>query len=262
AGSSLKEIFDRINNLLTGKPVQYGGRTVSVTQHPQALDFVYYKLAEKFVRQGEEEVAANYDAAFPIAVVVSGIWEIHPRVGDLFLFHLHKRCPYSVPFYPARKEGTSMEEYQRMLGYQVDDSQLESEENFLKRMSGLIRLYAAVIQQRWPYGNKQGTHPHGLNYGWRWLAQILNIEPLADLTATLLFDFLEVCGNALMKQYEAQFWKTLLLIQDDYIPRIEAITSAGQMGSLVRLKYFLEDCLQRKDIPPPKGALPASFWRS
>ncbi|KFO85415.1 Nucleoporin GLE1, partial [Buceros rhinoceros silvestris] len=262
AGSSLKQVFDRINNLLTGKPFESGGRSVSVTQHPQALDFVYYKLAERFVRQGEEEVAANYDAAFPIAVVVSGIWEIHPRFGDLFLFNLHKRCPSSVPFYPARKEGTSVEEYKRMLGYKVGDSQLESEENFLKRMSGLIRLYAAIIQQRWPYGNKQGAHPHGLNYGWRWLAQILNIEPLADLTATLLLNFLEVCGKALMKQYDAQFWKILLLIQDDYIPRIEAITSTGQMGSLVRLKHFLKECLQQKNIPPPKGALPASFWKS
>lgn len=36
------------------------------------------------------------------------------------------------------------------------------------------------------------THPHGLNHGWRWLAQILNMEPLSDVTATLLFDFLEV----------------------------------------------------------------------
>lgn len=34
--------------------------------------------------------------------------------------------------------------------------------------------------------------PHGLNHGWRWLAQMLNMEPLADVTATLLFDFLEV----------------------------------------------------------------------
>lgn len=34
--------------------------------------------------------------------------------------------------------------------------------------------------------------PHGLNHGWRWLAQMLNMEPLADITATLLFDFLEV----------------------------------------------------------------------
>ncbi len=35
-------------------------------------------------------------------------------------------------------------------------------------------------------------HPHGVNHGWRWLAQILNMEPLADITATILFDFLEV----------------------------------------------------------------------
>ncbi|NXL28256.1 GLE1 protein, partial [Glaucidium brasilianum] len=240
AGSQLREVFDKINNLLSGKSVQSGGRTVSVTQHPQGLEFVYYKLAEKFVSQGEEEVASHYDAAFPIAVVASGIWELHPRVGDLFLAHLHRKCPYSVPFYPSLKEGTSMEEHQRMLGYQVKDSKVEEQDHFLKRMSGLIRLYAAVIQLQWPYGNKDGTHPHGLNYGWHWLAQMLNMEPLADVTATVLLDFLEVCGNALMKQYKAQFWKIMVLIQEDYIPRIEAITSSGQMGSLMRLKKFME----------------------
>uniref|UniRef100_A0A8C8A7E1 mRNA export factor GLE1 n=1 Tax=Otus sunia TaxID=257818 RepID=A0A8C8A7E1_9STRI len=262
AGSQLREVFDKINNLLSGKSVQSGGRTVSVTQHPQGLDFVYYKLAEKFVSQGEEEVASHHDAAFPIAVVASGIWELHPQVGDLFLAHLHKKCPYAVPFYPALKEGTSMEEYQRMLGYQVKDSKIEEQDHFLKRMSGLIRLYAAIIQLRWPYGNKDGTHPHGLNYGWRWLAQMLNMEPLADVTATLLLDFLEVCGNALMKQYKAQFWKIMLLIREEYIPRIEAITSSGQMGSLIRFKKFLEDCLEQKKIPLPKGALQPSFWKS
>ncbi|NWI64040.1 GLE1 protein, partial [Todus mexicanus] len=193
-----------------------------------------------FQRQGEEEVASHHEAAFPIAVVASGIWEIHPQVGDLLLAHLHKKCPYSVPFYPALKEGTSMEEYQRMLGYKVKDSMVEDQDNFLKRMSGMIRLYAAIIQLRWPYGDKQGEHPHGLNYGWRWLAQILNLEPLADVTATLLFDFLEVCGEALLKQYRAQFWKMMSFLQDSYIPRIEAITSSGQMGSLMRLKQFVE----------------------
>ncbi|NXD74960.1 GLE1 protein, partial [Halcyon senegalensis] len=240
AGSKLKEIFDKISNLLSGKPVHCGGQTVSVTQHPQGLDFVYYKLAEKFVRQGEEEVASHHEAAFPIAVVASGIWEMYPRVGDLLLAHLHRKCPYSVPFYPAMKEGTSVEEYRRMLGYRVKNSTVEDQDNFLKRMSGMIRLYAAIIQLQWPYGDKEGTHPHGLNYGWRWLAHILNMEPLADVTATILFDFLEVCGNSLMKQYQAQFWKMMLLLQDDYIPRIEAITSSGQMGSLMRLKQFVE----------------------
>lgn len=49
AGSKLREVFDKINNLLSGKPVQTEGQAVSVTQHPQGLEFVYYKLAEKFV---------------------------------------------------------------------------------------------------------------------------------------------------------------------------------------------------------------------
>lgn len=235
---------------------------MSVTLNPQGLDFVQYKLAEKFVKQGEEEVASHHEAAFPIAVVASGIWMLHPKVGDLILAHLHKKCPYSVPFYPAFKEGMALEDYQRMLGYQVTDSKVEQQDNFLKRMSGMIRLYAAIIQLQWPYGNRQEAHPHGLNHGWRWLAQVLNMEPLSDVTATLLFDFLEVCGNALMKQYQVQFWKMILLIKEDYFPRIEAITSSGQMGSFIRLKQFLEKCLQRREIPVPRGFLTTSFWRS
>uniref|UniRef100_A0A669QCZ4 mRNA export factor GLE1 n=1 Tax=Phasianus colchicus TaxID=9054 RepID=A0A669QCZ4_PHACC len=228
AGSQLRQIFDKLNNLLSGKPVQSVGETVLVTQHPQGLDFVHYKLAEKFVKQGEEEVASHRESAFPIALVISGIWEVHPRVGELFLAHLHKKCPYSVPFYPAYKEGASMEEYQRMLGYLVQDSKMEEEDHFLKRMSGLIRLYAALIQLRWPYGNKQGAHPHGLSYGWCWLAQMLNMEPLVVVTATLLYDFLEVCGHALMKQYHCQFWKLLLLMQENYIPRYDGCVWDGK----------------------------------
>ena len=45
----------------------------------------------------------------------------------------------------------------RILGYRVDDSGIEGQDSFLKRMSGMIRLYAAVIQLRWPHGSKQGV---------------------------------------------------------------------------------------------------------
>ncbi|NXY87305.1 GLE1 protein, partial [Alcedo cyanopectus] len=262
AGSKLREVFDKISNLLSGKTVYCGNQSASVSQHPQALDFVCYKVAEKFVHQGEEEVAAHHEAAFPIAVVASGIWEAYPRVGDLILATLHRKCPYSVPFYPAFKEGTSMENYQRMLGYQVENSTVDTQDHFLKRMSGMIRLYAAIIQFQWPYGDKQGPHPHGLKYGWRWLAQALNVEPMADVTATVLFDFLEVCGNALMMQYQDQFWKMMVLLQDYYIPRIEEITSSTQKGSLTRLKQFVKTCMEQKTIPLPRGTLPPSFWNS
>ncbi|XP_026781722.1 mRNA export factor GLE1 isoform X2 [Pangasianodon hypophthalmus] len=269
SGSQLKEIFDKIDRLLLGRPVVSGGKSVSTSLHPHGLEFVSYKLAEKFVKQGEEEVASHHEAAFPIAVVASGVWELHPKVGDLILAHLHKKCPYAVPHYPPMKDGTSIEEYQQILGYRVDESGVEGQDSFLKRMSGMIRLYAAIIHLRWPYTNKQGfsyfslqAGPHGLNHGWRWLAQMLNMEPLADVTATLLFDFLEVCGNALMKQYQGQFWKLLLLIKEEYFPRIEAVTSSGQMGSVTRLKQFLENSLRNKQIEPPKGQLNSAFWRS
>uniref|UniRef100_A0A1A8R6E7 mRNA export factor GLE1 n=1 Tax=Nothobranchius rachovii TaxID=451742 RepID=A0A1A8R6E7_9TELE len=262
SGSQLREIFDRIDMLLSGRPVVSGGRSVSTSQHPQALEFVSYKLAEKFVKQGEEEVASHHEAAFPIAVVASGIWELHPQVGDLILAHLHRKCPYAVPHYPPMKDGTPVEEYQRILGYRVNDSEVEGQDSFLKRMSGMIRLYAAVIQLRWPFGSRQGAVPHGLNHGWRWLAQMLNMEPLADITATLLFDFLEVCGHALMKQYQGQFWKLILLLTHEYFPRIEAVTSSGQMGSVIRLKKFLETSLQNRQISQPKGQLSSTFWRS
>ncbi|KAK6306545.1 mRNA export factor GLE1 isoform X1 [Coregonus clupeaformis] len=262
SGSKLREIFDKIDKLLSGRSVVSGGKSVSTSQHPNGLDFVSYKLAEKFVKQGEEEVASHHEAAFPIAVVASGVWELHPKVGDLILAHLHKKCPYAVPHYPPMKDGTSVEEYQKILGYRVEDGGVEAQDSFLKRMSGMIRLYAAIIQLRWPYVSKQGPDPHGLNNGWRWLAQMLNMEPLADVTATLLFDFLEVCGNALMKQYQVQFWKLILLIQEDYLPRIEAVTSQGQAGSVTRLKQFLESSLRSRQIPPPKGQLISHFWRS
>lgn len=48
-GSQLKEIFDKIDKLLLGRPVVSGGKSVSTLQHPRGLEFVSYKLAEKFV---------------------------------------------------------------------------------------------------------------------------------------------------------------------------------------------------------------------
>lgn len=49
SGSQLREIFDKIDKLLSGRAVVSGGRSISTSQHPQGLDFVSYKLAEKFV---------------------------------------------------------------------------------------------------------------------------------------------------------------------------------------------------------------------
>ncbi|XP_056394992.1 mRNA export factor GLE1 isoform X1 [Hyla sarda] len=262
SGSHVKSTFDKINNFLMGKPTVSAGQTILLSQHPLGLDFACLKLAGKLVNQGEEEVASHHESAFPIASVASALWERYPIVRELFLANLHKKCPYAVPFYPTCSEDTPPMEYKRLLGYKVKDSVVEEQDSFLKRMSGMIRLYAAIMQVRWPFDSHQGNHPHGLNHGWHWLAQTVNMEPRSDITATLLFDFLEVCGNAMMKQYQDQFWKLLTLIHDRYFPEIEKITTSTEMGSASRLKHFLEGAIRRKDIPLPKGYLSASFWRT
>ena len=63
------------------------------------------------------------------------------------------------------------------------DSKVEQQDNFLKHMSGVIHLYATIIQLQWPYGIQKEAHDHGLYHGWHWLAQILNLDPLSDVKA-------------------------------------------------------------------------------
>lgn len=49
SGSQLKEIFEKIDKLLSGRTVTSGGKSVCTSQHHRGQEFVNYKLAEKFV---------------------------------------------------------------------------------------------------------------------------------------------------------------------------------------------------------------------
>lgn len=48
-GSQVKEIYDKIEQLLSGQPVVLERKSVSTSLHPQGHKFTVYKLAEKFV---------------------------------------------------------------------------------------------------------------------------------------------------------------------------------------------------------------------
>lgn len=48
-GSQVKEIYDKIDQLLSGQPVVLERKSVSTSLHPQGHKFTVYKLAEKFV---------------------------------------------------------------------------------------------------------------------------------------------------------------------------------------------------------------------
>ena len=49
--------------------------------------------------------------AFSIATVLTGIWQKHPKFGEVFLAHLHRRCPYTIPAHWTRRQGEETTEY-------------------------------------------------------------------------------------------------------------------------------------------------------
>lgn len=75
----------------------------------------------------------------------------------------------------------------------------------------------------------------------------------------MIFDMLEVAGNALWKTYPTQFPKLLAYLVQQYFPRMQNAAGVGG-GPMARLEEFLNSCLTKGTIPPPSGQLPSNFW--
>ncbi|KAG7208900.1 hypothetical protein KM043_015081 [Ampulex compressa] len=253
----LRDKYERLQSLLTGNS------TPNVGQHPKGAAYCKSILAKKIVNQGETLVSSKPEMAFPIAAVTIALWNEHPDFGDLLLAHFYNVCPFTVPVFIPKTEGQSNEDYYRSMGYKyADDGTVEKQDKFLKRMSGLMRLYASLTITTQRRGVNKG-HPYGLQNAWRWLAAVLNIEPRADVTdicATLVLDMLEVAGHALWVAYPKQFYKLLILLMEQYYPRMQSVGALIGGGPLVRLEEFLKSSLSQGSIPPPVGQLPPNFW--
>ncbi|XP_046834195.1 mRNA export factor GLE1 [Vespa crabro] len=252
----LKDKYERLHNLLIGRS------SPNVGQHPQGAAFCKDVLAKKIVNQGETLVSSKPKMAFAIATIIVALWNDHGDFGELLLAHFHKTCPFTVPVFMPKREGQTNEEYFKSLGYKYfENGSVEKQDKFLKRMSGLMRLYISitVTSQRKGITKK---HPYGLRHTWRWLATVLNSESqpnTSDLRATLILDVLEVAGNSLWNVYPKQFHKMLMLLANEYYPRIQN-TDGISDGPLVRLEEFLKNTLARGSIPPPDGYLAPNFW--
>ena len=130
--------------------------------------------------QGEKQVSSHFEAAFPIAAVILGVWSRHPNLGDFLLSHFHDVCPILVPLQVPTPPKISEKDFKkcvlafdtcllhvvvvvvdasifasleynfmyqcRLLSYRSNNNGLEDDSDYLKRMSGVVRLYAALIQ--------------------------------------------------------------------------------------------------------------------
>ncbi|CAB4021932.1 nucleoporin GLE1-like [Paramuricea clavata] len=257
--SQLNDKIHRLVSLLSGNNVEVGGRRVNCKTHPSAMVFCKDLVAKKLVMQGAQQVSSNPQSAFLYAAVIVGIWTAFPDVGKLILAHFHRSYPYLVPYYIPQVEGQSNNDYHKALGYSVNNDKIEDENHFLKKFSGTVQLYAAVVSSK---GAATPDHPHGIDKGWTWLARTLNLKPHPSVTATMLFEFIKVAGHLLMERYRKQFQKLLLMLYKDFIPAMDKVTPPEKQGPMQRFKDFLDECVKTQKIPMPKGYLTERWWHS
>ncbi|XP_052717759.1 mRNA export factor GLE1-like [Crassostrea angulata] len=262
SGAHLRDKLQRLLVLLSGQQVEIANKRVSVNEHPAALTFCKHLIAKMVVKKGEEQVSSIFESAFPLAAVTVGILAEHPDIKDLLLAHFQLMCPYTVPYHIPRQEGQSTKDVHIVRGYKYDsDGNVEKQDKFLKRMSGIMRLYASLMVSYPP--RRQSEHPFGIENAWLWLSRVMNIQPLPDITATMVFDLLEVTGHALYKEYRKQFLKMLHILIREFLPKLKSVASSGGGGPVSRLEALIMASIQRQgQIPPPEGILSPNFWFS
>lgn len=110
-----------------------------------------------------------------------------------------------------------------MLGHRFTDGKIEPQDQYLKRLSGLQRLYSAILITKQKRSQQNQAHPHGLENGWIWMSNFLNLEPLPEICATLLLEFIQVCGADMWQTYKRQFLKLLLVLQQAYMVKLDEV---------------------------------------
>lgn len=134
---------------------------------------------------------------------------------------------------------------------------MEKQEQYLNRISGLQRLYSAIMTAKLRRTQAHIPHPHGLENAWIWLSNILMLDPLPEIFPTLILRFMEICGPDMLTAYGKQFVKLIIALQSQYIPKLDQIDSGGPFS---RLKGLIESIISENRIEDMKGTLPANFW--
>ncbi|KAJ4710976.1 GLE1-like protein [Melia azedarach] len=209
---------------------------------PQSISIAAF--AKKVVSLGKSPNNAAFACGYVIVLVTSQV----PQVIDLLLGEFNRACIYTVPKHIEYSQSAfeSKEAYYKAIGYQEENGEIESLEDYLRRLESYMRLYAALIQTE-----IQGVHnAHGLKEGWTWLARFLNALPANIFTAVALNAFLQMAGFALFNKYKSQFRKILNVISDNFLNAMEARDGSKLNLVIKGIQSYIED---KKFLEEPEG---------
>lgn len=253
----LTEKYNKLNALLSGKLVSVANIQVKIN-NKDALAFCMETLATKIINYAEEVICVKTESAYEIATIVVKLWGVHPQFGEILFAKIKQKCPLLVPFScPIAKYLTSEQKLDhKSFGYKFDSSgNIESHSKYLKRMIGIVRLYAAIIV----ISSKYKEPVIGISQAWIFIAGTLNQCPVADITATILVEFLNIVGFTMNQLYGIQFIKLLKYINIYYMKKIILVTPMGYGGPITRLNNYISKSLFNGLIEEPKGMLSSDY---
>lgn len=253
----LAEKYNKLNALLSGNLVCVANTQVMIGRNKEALLFCMETLAAKIISYAEEVICVKTQFAYEIAAIITKLWSVHQQFGKILFAQIKHKCPLLTPFcYPVAKSLTYEQLDHKSFGYMFDSSgNVELDAKYLKRMTGIVRLYAALIVT----SSKYNLPVIGLSQAWIFVAGTLNQNPAVDVTATILAEFLNIVGFAMHQAYGNQFIKLLQYINTQYLKKIILVTPVGHGGPITRLNSFISKCLSIGSIEEPTGILSFDF---
>lgn len=254
----LIEKYNKLNALLSGKLINVANTQIMIGDNEEALAFCMDTLAAKVISYAEEVISVKTQAAYEIALVIAKLWNVHQQFGKILFAAIKEKCPLLAPYcYPIARGLSDEILDHKSFGYKTDSTgNVECHDKYLKRMTGIVRLYAALIVTTFKYNQPV----IGLSQAWIFVAGTLNQNPVADITATLLVEFLNIVGFAMHQTYGKQFFKLLQYIDSHYLKKIILVTPEGYGGPITRLNSFISKSLSSGFIMEPTGMLSTDFW--
>lgn len=219
-------------------------------QHDLQRKFSLVTLASKMLSQCEVQITRLHSFAFPLGEVSVSIGRQYPEFLNVLVGMLHNECPLSIPlvFRPGPK-GSKDVKYFRAMRFKVETTEassvsVENEEEYVGRLQGYIRLYAAILQ------NDSPATDFGMSEAWSYVALLLNGIPSSRYSASALDAFLSIAGFKMYTRFRRQFEKLLAYVTAYFLQDLkdtndpDANAVAARLESYIQSKVFLQ---------PPEG---------
>ena len=216
-------------------------------QHGLHQKFALVTLASKMVSQCDAQIARLPSFAFPLGEVAVSIGRAFPDFTKLMLAMLQNECPLCVPMIvrPGPKASQDVK-YFEALGFKVTDGKVENEEEYVSRLQGFVRLYAAVLQ----VDSDPQSMEESMGKAWSYVAWLLNSLPACRYSASALDAFLSVAGWRMSGRFGRQFSKMMAYVSTHFLKDLGDARDADANAVATRLESYVGSQLFRTE---PKG---------